>query len=56
MNMLKLKYFLDVASFMSFTKAAEHNYVSQTAVSQQIQSMETELGFKLFDRSKGKSP
>ena len=54
MNMLKLKYFLDVASFMSFTKAAEHNYVSQTAVSQQIQSMETELGFKLFDRSKGK--
>mgnify|MGYP005773011397 CR=1 FL=1 len=54
MNMLKLKYFLDVASFMSFTKAAEHNYVSQTAVSQQIQSVETELGFKLFDRSKGK--
>ena len=54
MNMLKLKYFLDVASFMSFTKAAEHNYVSQTAVSQQIQAMESELGFKLFDRSRGK--
>jgi len=54
MTIQKIKCFLDVASFMSFTKAAEKNYISQTAISQQIIAMESELGFKLFCREKGR--
>lgn len=35
----------------SFTKAAEQYYISQTAVTQQIQQLEQTLGCELFDRS-----
>jgi len=54
LNILRIKYFVDVANFKSFTKAAQHNYVSQTAVSQQIASIEKELDVQLFERTKGK--
>ena len=54
MNILRIKYFIDVANFKSFTKAAQSNYVSQTAVSQQIASIEKELDVQLFERTKGK--
>lgn len=55
MNILRMKYFIDVANYKSFTKAAQQNYVSQTAVSQQIASIEKELEIRLFKReSKGK--
>ena len=50
-----LKYFIDIVSLGSFGKAAKHNYISQSAVSQQITAMEDELGFPLFWRSKGKA-
>lgn len=54
MNILKMKYFIDVADNLSFTKAAQLNYVSQTAVSQQIAAVERELDVQLFQRDKGK--
>ena len=34
----------------SFSEAAEGNYISQSAISQQIQALERELGFELFER------
>ncbi|HWS43113.1 MAG TPA: LysR substrate-binding domain-containing protein [Pseudoflavonifractor sp.] len=54
MNILKMKYFIDVADHLSFTKAAQQNYVSQTAVSQQIAAVERELEVQLFLRDKGR--
>ena len=49
--MLKqLKYFQSVVRLNSFSEAAEENYVSQSAISQQIQALERELGFKLLER------
>ena len=42
--MLKqLKYFQSVVQKNSFSEAAEENYVSQSAISQQIQALEREL-------------
>lgn len=54
MNILRMRYFIDVATHKSFTKAAQQNYVSQTAVSQQIAAIEKELEVQLFHREKGK--
>ena len=54
MNLSKLEYFLSAARKGSFTAAAEEHYVSQTAVSQQIASLERELGVTLFRREKGR--
>lgn len=49
--MLKqLKYFQSIVQKNSFSEAAEENYISQSAISQQIQALERELGFRLFDR------
>lgn len=49
--MLKqLKYFQSVVRLNSFSKAAEENYISQSAISQQIQALERELGFRLLER------
>lgn len=52
MNINQLRYFISVAEFQSFTKAANQYYISQTAVTQQIQSLEEQLGVVLFDRTK----
>lgn len=54
MNFVRLQYFIDVAECQSFTKAARKNYIAQTAVSQQIQALEKEVGCRLFDRLSGK--
>lgn len=51
MTLQQLRYFLSVADSLSFTKAAKENYVSQTAVTRQIQILERELGVSLFARS-----
>ena len=51
MTLQQLRYFLSVADSLSFTKAAKENYVSQTAVTRQIQVLEQELGAALFARS-----
>ena len=49
--MLKqLRYFQSVVRRNSFSEAAEENFVSQSAISQQVQALERELGFKLLER------
>lgn len=49
----KYKYFVDVIENKSFTKAGNINFVSQTAVSQNISSLEKMVGGKLINRGKG---
>lgn len=51
MNLNQLKYFIAVAQQRSFTKAAEQVYLTQTAITQQIQALETQLECTLLDRS-----
>lgn len=50
MNDLQIDYFLAAARNLSFSKAAQELYVSQPAVSRQIQTLEEELGCPLFIR------
>lgn len=52
MNTNKLEYFLTVYELGSMTAAARKHYISQVAMSQQIISLEEELGVKLFRREK----
>jgi LysR family transcriptional regulator, transcription activator of glutamate synthase operon len=52
MNFRKLDCFMEVAEQLSFSKAAESLFLSQSAVSQLIISLENELGFQLFIRDK----
>lgn len=54
MNFDQLKTFLTVVETGSFQKAAQNEYISQRAVSQSMQKLETELGFTLFKRGKNK--
>lgn len=51
MELRELKSFLEVADFNSFTKAAEHSYLSQSSLSKAIKKLEEELQLELFDRS-----
>lgn len=49
--MLKqLRYFQSVVRLNSFSGAAEENFISQSAISQQVQALERELGFQLLER------
>lgn len=50
MLLKQIKYFQTVVEKGSFTEAAEACYISQSAISQQIQSLEKEIGVKLFER------
>jgi len=47
-----MKYFISIVDTHSFTEAAEMNYISQSAISQQIKSLEKELGVQLLVREK----
>lgn len=51
MELRELKLFLEVADFKSFTKAAEHSYLTQSTLSKAIKKLENELQMELFDRS-----
>lgn len=46
----QMKYFISVVGCSSFTEAAEQCYISQSAISQQIRSLEKELGVELIHR------
>ena len=48
LDIRELKYFAQIASSASYSAAAEKLYISQPALSNVIQKMENELGFKLF--------
>ncbi len=48
----RLAVFAAVARAQSFSRAAEAMHLSQPAVSQQVAAMETELGVRLFERSR----
>ncbi|MBQ4087994.1 MAG: LysR family transcriptional regulator [Clostridia bacterium] len=50
MNTTHLKYFLEVADAANITHAAEKLYISQQALSNQIQKLEKSLGVMLFER------
>ena len=52
--MLKqLKYVQSVARLNSFSEAAEENFISQSAISQQVQALERELGFGCWASADG---
>ncbi|MCL4799960.1 MAG: LysR family transcriptional regulator [Burkholderiales bacterium] len=50
MELRSLRYALAVAKARSFTRAAGRLHISQSAVSEQVAKLETEIGFALFDR------
>jgi DNA-binding transcriptional LysR family regulator len=50
MNSHQLRVFLAVAQHRSFTRAAEALFLTQSAVSQQIEALEREHEVRLFDR------
>lgn len=51
MEFRELKYLITIADERSISKAAEKLFMAQSSLSQSLQSMETELGGKLFIRS-----
>ena len=51
MDLRHLRYLLAIADLGSFTAAGRHLHVSQSAISEQIHDLESELGGSLLDRS-----
>lgn len=54
MNLEQLEYVVEVAKTGSLSKAAQHFYVSLSAVSQAVSVLEAELGLLIFTRSRGR--
>jgi len=54
MELRQLKYFVAIAEELHFGNAANKLFVSQSALSQQIQLLENEIGIELFIRIKRK--
>lgn len=53
-DLTKLKTFITVAELGSFSRASEILYVTQPAVTQQIKSLEKNIGCRLFQRNGGR--
>lgn len=52
MDIKHLQYFIEVTNFGSFSRAADHLFITQPTISKMIKNLETELGVVLFDRSR----
>jgi len=52
LNIENLKYFISVAQLLNFSEAARQNNVPQPKISRSILELETQLGAKLFFRTK----
>ena len=52
MDIRTLQLFLSLADTLSFTRTAEQQHMSLSAVSRSLQRMETELGQRLFERDR----
>lgn len=51
MDIYQLEYFKTIAQYMSVTKAANALHITQSALSRSLNSLETELGMPLFERT-----
>jgi DNA-binding transcriptional LysR family regulator len=54
MDLGSLHLFVDLAETKSFSKTAERNFMSQSAVSQRIRALEQSFGYVLVERGKGR--
>lgn len=54
MELRQLEYFAEVSKLGSFTRAAEHLYVTQPSITNAIHRLEQELNLQLFDRRQKK--
>jgi DNA-binding transcriptional LysR family regulator len=52
MDLQQIKYFLALAQELHFWNTAERMFITQSALSRQIQALEDELGVLLFERTK----
>lgn len=51
MTLLQVKLFVLVAKYGNFSQASDSLYISQSSTSKYISSLESELGFQLFNRT-----
>ncbi|SDM48090.1 DNA-binding transcriptional regulator, LysR family [Catalinimonas alkaloidigena] len=52
MDLQQIRYFITLARELHFWHTAEKMYITQSALSRQIKSLEEELGVQLFERTK----
>ncbi|MDE5991182.1 MAG: LysR family transcriptional regulator [Clostridia bacterium] len=51
MNTKQIDCVLELSSTLNFTRAAENLFISQPSLTYQVQCLEDEIGFKIFDRT-----